>query len=233
MAVSRGALAVIVISVAAAGAVVRILSGNAVLHTDLVYSPVQKESIPGAKSPESTAKSFYMYIDSGQYDEAYDISLEPEWGQGTVSYDGEVRVDFSRFSGWTSREAFVERMKRELEPNGSGIRLNNIQVGDAEPTGDAVAYAGVRADAQADPGFPWFSIAHLEGTYRVPVSGHMLGACSIFRWEKNLTVVEIAGKYRVLLDGTKGARAFFYQSWFENIKKLRNIRVGGIDQILR
>lgn len=226
MAAPRGMIAMAVVFAAAAGAAVRVLSGNAILHTDLVYSPAQKESIPGATNPESTARSFYLYVDGGMYDKAYDVSLEPVLRQGG-SYEEKTGLD--RFSGWTSREEFVSRMNRELGHGGSGIRLGSIRAGEAALFGGTSA-RGTEPD-RADTLLS--RIAELEGAYRVPVSGHLLGACSVFNWKKDLTVVKTAGQYKVLLDGTRGARTFSYQSWFENIEKLADLRGGGNDRVLR
>jgi hypothetical protein len=210
MAAPRGIVAIAVVLVAVAGAAVRVLSGNALLHTDLVYSPAQKERIPGATSPENAARSFYLYIDSGLYDKAYDISIEPQWNEGVSRGSG-----FDKVSGRSSREDFFARMYRELGPGGSGIRLGGIRAGEAEPVDDFSA------------------IERLEGVYRVRVSGHMLGACSVFRWKKDLTVLKTAGQYKVLLDGRTGALPFSYRSWFENIEKISDLRVGGKSRVIK
>ena len=53
--------------------------------------------------------------------------------------------------------------------------------------------------------------------FGVRASGHMLGACMIYHWERDLVVAEVAGRYRVILPGTKAARASFHQEWFSSL----------------
>jgi hypothetical protein len=161
------------------------------------------------------------------YDDAYEISLEPSWGRS--GSPGEGRGE-RRFSGWTAREDFVDRMNRELGPGGSNIRLGSVRAGQLEQDG------GVSASDESDPaptGALPPRIDRLEDTYRVAVKGHMLGACSIFRWEKELVVVKYDGRYKVLLDGTRGGRGLFYQSWFENVEKLSDLRGGGKNRVFQ
>jgi hypothetical protein len=224
--VSGGTIAVAALIAAAAAA--RLMSGNALLHTDLVYSPSREERIPGAASPECAAISFYLYIDAGKYGEAYEISLEPTWVKGVSEDEGKGTAVFA---GWTTREGFVDRLNRELGPGGSQIRLGSVRAGPPVPFERSDdKYDGSRG-APADAILS--GISQLEGLYRVRVSGHMLGACSVFKWRKDLTVVKSAGHYRVLLDGTGGGRGFSYRSWFENIEKLSDLRGGGGSRVLQ
>jgi hypothetical protein len=219
----RGAIvAVAIVLAAAAGAAARLLSGNALLHTDLVYYPAKKERIPGADSPENAARSFYLYIDAGMYDEAYEISLEPSWVRSGSQGEGRGEI---RFTGWTSREDFVERLNGELGPGGSNIRLGSVRSGQPAPLDRTSAKAD---DSDRAPTGELLSrVARMEGAFRVTMNGHMLGACSVFRWEKELVVVKSDGRYRVLLDGTRGKRGLFYRTWFEGVEKLADLRSGG------
>jgi hypothetical protein len=215
-------VAVAAVLAAAAGAAARLLSGNALLHTDLVYSPARKERIPGAGCPEDAARSFYLYVDAGMYGEAYDISLEASWARSGPP--GEGRGE-RRFSGWTSRENFVERLNGELGPGGSNIRLGSVRAGRLEPLD--VASAGEDVSDFSRTGELLSRVERLEGAFGVEMNGHMLGACSVFRWKKDLVVVKSDGRYRVLLEGTRGERGLFYRTWFENIEKLADLRGGG------
>jgi hypothetical protein len=220
---SRGAIiALAIVFAAAAGAAARLLSGNALLQTDLVYSPARKERIPGAGSPEDAARSFYLYVDAGMYDEAYDTSLEASWvGSGS---QGEGRGE-KRFSGWTSKRDFVDRLNVELGPGGSNIRLGSVKANRLGPLD--VAIEMVDEPGRSPTGELLSRIERLEGAFRVEMRGHMLGACSVFRWKKDLVVVKSDGRYRVLLDGTRGERGLFYRTWFENVEKLADLRSGG------
>ncbi len=99
----------------------------------------------------------------------------------------------------------------ELGVNGIWLKLNNIQAHKLESD------SGDLPEEIVDTLDP-------EEVYAVRVNGHLLGACSIFKWEKDVTVVNIMGEYKIFLDGTKQAKSFFYQSWFSNIEKIADLR---------
>ena len=48
-----------------------------------------------------------------------------------------------------------------------------------------------------------FDIDDLRSAYRVEAYGNILGACSIFSWRKELTVLQVGRRFRVLLSGTE------------------------------
>lgn len=197
----------------AAGVFIRLLSGSSVLHTDLVYSPGRKEKPPGSRTPADAVKSFYLYLKSGDYEKAWEISLEPDWADrgGGVEFRDEVSGSGRQFSGWTGKEAFVQRMKAELGPFGSKINLRAVE---AEIIGvlDAAPFAEA------------YGFDKLENAFMVKAWGNLLGACSVFRWEKELVVLEVGKRYRVLLGGTKPKNSWFYQSWFSNLTMVGTLR---------
>ena len=84
---------------------------------------------PGTETPLDTAVSFYMYIDSGDYDKAWETALEPDWiSEGTdVTYFDEVEPGKGAFQGWTKKEDFVERLNEEIGKRGGKIRLSNLE----------------------------------------------------------------------------------------------------------
>jgi hypothetical protein len=208
-----GLAALILIIFLAAGAFFRLLVGVPLVQSDLIYSAVIKKKPPGTKTPENTVKSFYFFIDSGAFEEAWNIILEPDWtgGDVSVSYFDEVKRDPEGFSNWTEKEEFVNRLKKELGEKGARITLNNIDAAQA-------AMGKAEFSNEAIP------VVDVDRIYKVMADGHILGACTIFRWDKEFYVLEIRGKYKVLLSGTKGRKAFFYQSWFSNLEKFGNIR---------
>ena len=218
------------------GAAVRLLSGTPLLQTDLVYSgiaPSGRQGLPGTRTPGDAALTFYLALDRGDYTRAYNTAIEPDWtgGRGDVSLSEEVRRDPAAFSGWTLKERFVERCTKELGPDGSGIRLNNIVLENSEELPQETLGEGLpvfrkpTSALSGDRGFPLpFRLEKGAKVFRVKVSGHILGACSIFRWEKTLVAVQQGRDYRVLLDGTKEPRNYFYQSWFANILRYKNLR---------
>lgn len=195
------------------GVALRALSGHEIVLTTLIYSPSEKVRYPGSRTPEDTVKSFYLSIDNGDYERAYSLILEPRWTEEPASYREAVVVEENIFRGWTEEEEFLRRLKYEIGIKGSGITLNSIN-------------AHVVEELEADTYFNAFDIAGLRSTFGVEVHGNILGACSIFSWRKELTVLQIGRRYRVLLDGTKEADSFYYQSWFTGFEKIGDIRGG-------
>jgi hypothetical protein len=67
----------------------------------------------------------------------------------------------------------------------------------------------------------------VEAFFPIEVTGTFLGACTLFSWSKRLFVIQVDESYKVLLEGTKPANSFFYQSWFSNIKTIGTLRPSG------
>ncbi|MHC4105370.1 MAG: hypothetical protein ACYSR9_10550 [Planctomycetota bacterium] len=172
---------------------------------------------PGIKTPLDTAVSFYMHIDSGDYEQAWEMTLEPDWvPEGTdVSYFDEVGPGHGDFQGWTKKEDFVERLTEEIGKRGRKIRLSNFE-----------AYGVSFQENEFEDSM--FYMNDFETVDKIEVKGHLLGACTIYKWDKSLFVVKMNGKYKVLLSGVKKSKSFYYQSWFSNLKKFGNIK--GIKQ---
>jgi len=198
------------------GALVRALSGTTIFHSTLIYSSGKKDRLPGLKTPEAVVKSFYMFIDTGEYERAWEISLEPDWirDRSAVTYRDEVREEPGSFSGWTEKDKFVARLIQSLGEKGKGITLNRIETHES---------GKLRIDEVIQIKNRYDSIG-FDDAYSVRVSGQLLGACSIFKWEKDLVVLDIDGTYKLLLSGTKRKKTFFYQSWFSNIEHIGDLR---------
>lgn len=207
------AIAAVFTALILVGVALRALSGNEIVLTTLIYSPSEKVRYPGSRTPEDTVKSFYLSIDNGDYERAYSLILEPRWTEEPASYREAVVVEDNIFRGWTEEEEFLRRLKYENGIKGSGITLNSVN-------------AHVVEELEAGPYFNAFDIAGLRSAFGVEVHGNILGACSIFSWRKELTVLQIGRRYRVLLDGTKEADSFYYQSWFTGFEKIGDIRGG-------
>jgi hypothetical protein len=209
----------IVVGVLVVGAAVRIAGGVPLVQTDLLMgSPAPgPESgsagrAPGDTSPESAAASFYEFVQKGEYDKAWDVALEPDWSGSAAgaSYLKEVSAT-PRPAGWTGESEFVSRCNDDI---GSGIKLNGIQV--------------VRLESAPDS--PEARAAKLLGASRlvgVRASGQMLGACLIYRWDRNLVVAQVGGHYKVVLPGTKASRSLFHQEWFSNLFLVGALRASG------
>jgi len=198
------------------GALIRVLSGTSILHSALIYSSGEKDSPPGVKTPEAVVKSFYIFIDTGEYERAWEISLEPVWGSDRigVTYRDEVDEDSGAFSGWIEKDEFISRLIQNLGERGKGITLNNIET---HETGKLYMDEKRRIKNQYDR-------IDFDEAYSVRACGQLLGACSIFKWEKDLVVLDIGGTYKVMLYGTKPKNSFFYQSWFQNISRIGDLK---------
>jgi hypothetical protein len=176
--------------------------------TDLVFEgPADAPPAP-AGSPELAAQSFYAALAAGDWASAWDVSVEPAWPQaGTAAWTDEVAAGESP-AGWTARDAFVQRCRDDI---GSGIRLNSV-----------TATPGSRQRGRAG-----LDLARALGARRVAavhVSGHMLGACLIYRWEKDLEVAEMGGRWKVILPGTRPARQGFHREWFSDVTLIGSLR---------
>lgn len=205
----------LLVGVIALGAAVRWAAGVPLLHTDLVMSPQTsggpEASAPHAGAPEAAAASFYAFLKRGEYDKAWGVSLEPDWaGAAGAAYQKEVVPSWPP-SGWTSETEFVRRCADDI---GSGMKLNAVQV--------------VRLPAPPEtPESRAVSALGASRLFGVRASGHMLGACMIYHWERDLVVAEVAGSYRVILPGTKAARASFHQDWFSHLSLVGSLRASG------
>jgi hypothetical protein len=201
------AAAPLLVGVIALGAVVRWAVGVPLLHTDLLMggpaagATATADAPASAIGPEAAAVSFYQFLQRGEYGKAWEVSLEPDWAGGpNASYMKEIAPS-AQASGWTTEPDFVRRCTDDI---GSGMKLNAVQV--------------VRLPAVPDtPESKAASALGASRLYGVRATGHMLGACMIYRWERDLVVAEIGGRYRVILPGTKAARASFHQEWFSNL----------------
>ena len=199
------------------GAIIRIVSEGDLIFSDLVYIKKSRVEDINVSSPIDVVIAFYSYIDSGQYEKAWEISVEPEWIKESPGnlYKQKIEADCSNFNGFTSKEDFVRRSRDEIGPAGSWLSIQNIEAEPVQesPTGIKNCVKDALNNARA---------------YTVLVRGQILGACGIYEWRKYVTVFEIDGRYRILLPGEKKAKALFYQEWFGGIKKIADLRKGTI-----
>jgi len=195
------------------GLFIRLLGGVPIISTDLVYSPGKSQNPTGSKTPEDAVKSFYIFIDNGAYEKAWELSLEPDWkgGAGAYGYREEISSSGKAFMGFTGKETFVKRLNEELGNAGSGITLRSIDAEVIEPIDPSIFGES-------------YGLKNVRDAFRVRAKGNILGACTIFRWEKELIVLGFGKGYKVLLSGTKNKNSYFYQSWFSNIERIGDLR---------
>jgi hypothetical protein len=209
-AAARALTPALLLAALAAGVFLRAGSGTALLSSNLVYAAGLPATLPGTRTPEDTARSFYLLLDRGEYAKAWDLALEPDWNGGIRVPYRSALVPSGSLSGWTGKPAFVERLTDELGAGGYWLRLNGVEATE-NPSG-APLEPVVRERLGAQLVTP------------VHVTGSLLGACTIFHWEKDLPVVRIGKGYKVLLPGTKAANEQYYQAWFTNIRKIGTLR---------
>jgi hypothetical protein len=194
----------------------RFLGGVPLLGSDFSYSlePVGS-SIPAAAidTPESTAVSFYQFLVKGEYGKAWEISVEPMWTESSKVPFERTIAPTEQPLGWTSESDFVRRCTDELGAGGSGLKLNAVRAtpGEGARGGGKDAVLKRLAASRVSP---------------VHVTGHMLGACLIYRWDKDLLVANISGKNKVILPGTKAANTSYHQSWFAGVELIGSLRKG-------
>ena len=58
-----------------AGAFIKIFSGSPLFQSNLIYSSGKAIKPPGTDTPPDTAVSFYMNIDTGDFDKAWEAAL--------------------------------------------------------------------------------------------------------------------------------------------------------------
>jgi hypothetical protein len=204
----RAAAPLLLAGALAAGAAIRLAGGLPLVGTDLVFGAPAAAAPVARGSPEQAVLSFYERLRDGDWAGAWDLSVEPSWpGAARAAWGDEVAAA-GRPSGWTTKDQFVRRCGEEI---GSGIRLNGVAAG----AGNARA---------AEAGREVAASLGAAGVRGVHVSGHMLGACLIYRWEKDLEVAEVGGRWKVLLPGTKAARAPFHDAWFSGVTLIGSLR---------
>jgi len=212
------AAAPLLIGVIVLGAAVRFVGGVPLVQTDLLIAPTSEGrgtgdamEAAGDGAPELAAASFYAFLQQGEYEKAWEVALEPDWpGALGASYLQEVTPS-PLATGWTRESDFVRRCSDDI---GSGIKLNGVQVVRLETPPDSPEARAAKA----------LGASRLFG---VRASGQMLGACLIYRWDRNLVVAEIGGRFKVVLPGTKSARSLFHQEWFSNLSLVGALRASG------
>jgi len=197
----------LILGALAVGTALRAFSGTPLFQTDL--APVASGgSTADQGSPEAAVAAFYAAVGAGDYDRAWELSLEPRWaGAARAGFSDAVGTSPAA-DGWTAQQDFVSRCRDDI---GDGLRLNGVQVQrtpDAPETAEAEVAAGLAG-------------ARL---FSVHASGQMLGACVIYRWDRDLAVARIDGRYRVVLPGTKERKTFFHQAWFSNLTFVASLR---------
>jgi hypothetical protein len=191
------------------GGIIRIASGKPLISTNMLYIKSSKVGSLDNTKPEDIALLFYMYIDKGEYDKAWDISIEPDWAAGRKpERQDEVVPVPGKNPQPISRERFVERLTEELGNGGVWLRLNDLK--------------SEIVNKETDPALKkTIELLKPDNVQGVTVSGQVITGCAVFSWHKDLPVLKFGDKYKIVLPGTKRADALYYQSWLSNLKKCK------------
>ncbi len=207
----RARLILLLPAALALGLVIRAAGGAAIFPSAIVYAAGGPESVPGAQTPEDAARSFYLLLASGEYGKAWELALEPDWSNGAeVPYRSDLSPS-EALSRWTPESRFVRRLSDELGP-GSLLKLNSIQAREVQGEDGASVEPAVR------------KLIGERKIISVQADGNLVGACTVYHWDRLLPVVRTDTGYKVLLPGTKAAKALFYQSWFANVRQIGALR---------
>ena len=212
----------ILFAVFAVGAAIRFSFSIPLIITELVYKPSVNEIIPKAKDPESIVRRFYMLIDTGRYQEAYELVLEPDWVESgrPAAYRDAVIASSESYYGMVSNEEFIDRSRGEMGPRGIFFSLSHIRSSTIRDSEEKL---------------PWENVINYPDyreLYHVRASGDFLSSCAIYRWEKDLLVIKTETGYRIILDGTKESKESYYLTWLnfsekKLIKYLKSKDAGG------
>jgi hypothetical protein len=192
-----------------AGIIIRVFSSVPLIITELVYIPPSIETIPKAGNPESTVRRFYMLIDVGRYEEAYDLVLEPDWVKSDrpAPYRDAVSASPSGYYGLISKEEFLDRSRGEMGPRGIFFSLSKIKSSKLKQSGITLPYESIIE-------YPEYKEALI-----VKAWGDFLSSCAIYRWEKELPVINTGNGYKIILDGTKMSKENYYLTWLNFSEK--------------
>lgn len=218
----RNKAGLLLFAVFVAGVVIRLSFWVPLIITELVYKPPASSLIPKAGDPESTVRRFYMLIDTGRYQEAYGLILEPDWVESNrpAPYRDEVSASPDSYYGEVSKEEFIDRSRGEMGPRGIFFSLSRIR---------SSVIRGI------DVKLPWEEVIdypEYKELYLVKAQGDFLASCAIYRWEKELPVIKTDIGYRIILDGTKRTKENYYLTWLnfsekKLIRYLKNTAPGG------
>ncbi|MCP4374412.1 MAG: hypothetical protein GY797_40865 [Deltaproteobacteria bacterium] len=158
---------------------------------------------------------FRMYddIDTGNYEELFQLSFEGRWKKKPE----QKKERFYYFDGVVSKEHFLKRAGKDFGKNGWRIRFTSLEIRAIRPfTRPEFADHYPReheilrhVDASND----------ITKIYVVEIKGYMVGRCAILDWEKELPIVWTNQKWKALIRGNPADFDIFHrEQWFTNIK---------------
>ena len=197
-----------------AGVFFRVVNGNKIISSDIVYSKRINSDVPILDTPENVVKAFYLYIDKGNYGKAWSISIEPIWSRGNDRniYKCGIKASCSKFKGWVNKEDFVRRCDNEIGKMGTYISISEIT------TTRVTVNKNDKIIKCINRFYPSSSL------YTVQVNGRLLGACGVYSWIKYVPVIKVNSNFKVILSGEKSKNSLFYESWFSNRNRIANLR---------
>ncbi len=178
--------------------------------------PISEQSDVSLAELDETVLDFYKLVDNGNYQAAYQLSLENKWR--------EVGEDEYVAAGLTSEEEFVETLSNEIGSNGMGLNIIAI---------DIVEAALLPSDRWKLEEWPELLTlnslprkAKVQGVYEVEVAGVLLGRCSRWEWRDRVLVARMqGGDWKLLLPGSPSLTSPHHEEWFLDRYPLKGKRV--------
>lgn len=155
-----------------------------------------------------TVLKFYKSIDTGNYEEAYQLAFENKWQKS----EGEEYA----LVGLTSEEEFVSRLTAEIGNNGMRLNIIGIEVLGQSPLPPEHWTPEERPELYALQHLP--SEAWVGSVYEVEVGGVLLERCSRWNWFDKVLVAHTQdnGEWKLLLPGGLDPNRPHHIEWFRD-----------------
>ena len=158
---------------------------------------------------------FRMYddIDTGKYEELFQLSFEGRWKKKPE----QKKERLYAFDGIVSKEHFLKRAGKDFGKNGWRIRFTSLEIKNIHPFTRAEFTEQYPREHEIlhhiDPG------KKITKIYVVEVKGYMVGRCAIIDWKKELPIVWTDQKWKALIRGNPVDFDIFHrEQWFTNLK---------------
>jgi hypothetical protein len=166
----------------------------------------------GNSEIEHIVLTMYDDIDTGKYEELFNVSFEGKWG----TKDERAKEKFYYFDGIVSKNNFIKRAMKDFGKNGWRVRFTSLEIrnirsltrsefaGQYPQENEVLQYVDGNND--------------IKTINLVKVKGYMVGRCAIIDWEKELPIVWTSQKWKALIRGNPADFDILHrEQWFTNI----------------
>ncbi len=163
-----------------------------------------------------TVMDFYQWLDRGDYQDAFQVSLENKW-QARMP-DTYVPI------GLVPEVEFIQAATEAWGVNGADLTINQMMLVSAFRVDPETQLRSERPElytlAALPPGDP------VEEIYEVGMSGSLLERCAAWQWSKHLLVARLAsGGWRILLSGVPNSQVSLLQVFFLDQNPLAGLNI--------